>query len=151
MFRKAKEEDIPFINIGLKELNQPTINQFNTIDSYTIYTEHNKPISFADYTISDGIMDLCGIYVIPEKRRMGIGNKTMLYLIHYCHEYKISTIMIEVRPSNIAALNLYKRYGFKKIATRINYYPKTENAPREDALIMHKKIHFRKRKETYEE
>lgn len=150
MFRNAIESDIPFLNVGLSELKQPEINEFNTIDNYIVYTDHNRLLSFANYTVSDSIMDLCGIYVTNEKRGNGFGNKMMLYLVHYCHEKKINTIMIEVRPSNTVALNLYKKFGFKKIAVRTNYYEKDGEIPREDALIMHKKVHFRKRKETYE-
>jgi len=151
MFRDAEEKDISFLNIGLKELDQPEINNYNPVDNYVIYTEYGRELSFANYTISDGIMDLCGIYVKTDKRKKGIGNKMMNYLIDYCYDHKISTIMIEVRPSNTIALNLYKKFGFKLIAVRRDYYQKSNDCPKEDALIMHKKINLRKGKEKYEE
>jgi ribosomal-protein-alanine N-acetyltransferase len=42
--------------------------------------------------------------------------------------------MLEVRPSNEAALRLYQRYGFLRIGTRPGYYPAVGG--REDAVVM---------------
>jgi ribosomal protein S18 acetylase RimI-like enzyme len=39
---------------------------------------------------------------------------------------------LEVRPSNLAALKLYERLGFREIGRRKGYYTDT----REDALLM---------------
>jgi ribosomal-protein-alanine N-acetyltransferase len=39
---------------------------------------------------------------------------------------------LEVRPSNRAALALYERFGFRKVAVRKNYY----HNDREDALVL---------------
>ena len=43
-------------------------------------------------------------------------------------------ITLEVRQSNITAVNLYKKNGFKQVAIRKNYY----NNPIESAIIMTK-------------
>jgi len=43
-------------------------------------------------------------------------------------------LTLEVRESNIAALKLYKRAGFKITGRRKHYY----NKPDEDAIIMSK-------------
>jgi len=40
--------------------------------------------------------------------------------------------MLEVRPSNTAAVTLYKKLGFAEIGRRPNFY----SFPREDALLM---------------
>ena len=47
---------------------------------------------------------------------------------------KIKHIVLEVRPSNIAARALYNKFGFKTMGIRRNYYID----PVEDALIMGK-------------
>jgi ribosomal-protein-alanine N-acetyltransferase len=43
-------------------------------------------------------------------------------------------MLLEVRPSNEAAIRLYQRYGFERIGVRRGYYP-TEGG-REDAIVM---------------
>jgi ribosomal-protein-alanine N-acetyltransferase len=42
--------------------------------------------------------------------------------------------MLEVRPSNVAAVALYEKMGFNEIGVRRNYYPAGEG--REDALLL---------------
>jgi [ribosomal protein S18]-alanine N-acetyltransferase len=39
-----------------------------------------------------------------------------------------------VRPSNIPAIDLYRRFGFNEVGTRQGYYPAPQG--REDALIL---------------
>ncbi len=45
-----------------------------------------------------------------------------------------ANIFLEVRPSNDAALALYGRFGFRKVAVRRDYYPAHQG--REDALVL---------------
>lgn len=47
----------------------------------------------------------------------------------------MNSVLLEVRPSNTRALNIYLRYGFTRIGTRRNYYPAPDNR-REDAIVM---------------
>jgi ribosomal-protein-alanine N-acetyltransferase len=50
-------------------------------------------------------------------------------------------IILEVRPSNLAALTLYKSLGYAKIGLRKNYYPAdSQTGSREDAIVMAKSI-----------
>jgi ribosomal-protein-alanine N-acetyltransferase len=49
-------------------------------------------------------------------------------------QHKADTLLLEVRPTNEIAVNLYRSFGFNDLAIRPNYYP-SENG-REDALIM---------------
>jgi ribosomal-protein-alanine N-acetyltransferase len=46
------------------------------------------------------------------------------------------SVYIEVRPSNKAAIALYRKLGFQVIGTRPNYYPESN----EEALVMKKQI-----------
>ena len=43
-------------------------------------------------------------------------------------------MMLEVRPSNVAARQLYARFGFSEITIRRGYYPLGHG--REDAILM---------------
>jgi ribosomal-protein-alanine N-acetyltransferase len=69
-------------------------------------------------------------------RRMGVGKSLVEGLIHVCSEKEISSMTLEVRKSNIAAQNLYKKYGFIEAGVRPKYYADDN----EDAIIMWKNI-----------
>jgi hypothetical protein len=47
-----------------------------------------------------------------------------------------SSVYLEVRLSNITAIKLYEKLGFREIGRRSNYYPDSK----EDALVMIKNI-----------
>ena len=52
-------------------------------------------------------------------------------LIKIAKERKLNSITLEVNTKNIPAINLYKKYNFKEVGLRKNYYKNCE-----DALIM---------------
>jgi len=62
----------------------------------------------------------------------GLGRRLLEHMLIEAGKREIAFATLEVRASNVRAINLYRRYGFKGIAIRKNYY--TDN--REDALIM---------------
>jgi ribosomal-protein-alanine N-acetyltransferase len=47
----------------------------------------------------------------------------------------MASILLEVRPSNERALQVYERYGYTQIGRRKGYYPAHEGR-REDAIVM---------------
>jgi ribosomal-protein-alanine N-acetyltransferase len=50
-------------------------------------------------------------------------------------------MILEVRPSNAAALKLYQALGYEQIGLRKNYYPADiASGLREDALVLGKSI-----------
>ncbi len=77
------------------------------------------------------VMDLA---VTPRLKRMGIGSLLLRNALQELRRTRpdISLVTLEVRESNIAALKLYEKYGFREIGSRRGYYKK----PSEDALIM---------------
>jgi ribosomal protein S18 acetylase RimI-like enzyme len=72
------------------------------------------------------------IAVLPQYRGLGIGEALTAKLIQKSRELKLDWLMLEVRPSNIAAVTLYNKLGFAEIGKRPNFY----SFPREDALLM---------------
>ena len=53
------------------------------------------------------------------------------------------TMLLEVRPSNTAAINCYNAAGFNEIGSRKDYYPAADG--REDALLFARQIPPRSR------
>ena len=52
----------------------------------------------------------------------------MNFGIDYMKDNQVSTITLEVRPSNKKAQELYRKLGFNKVAIRRNYYKDNEDA-----------------------
>jgi ribosomal-protein-alanine N-acetyltransferase len=85
----------------------------------------------------------------PDHRRKGIATALMQHLFELTGNDGQRGYTLEVRVSNLDAIRLYERLGFKARGTRRGYY--TDN--REDALIMWREPVFsetEKARENYE-
>ena len=76
------------------------------------------------------------IGVFAQYRRKGIGAELLEALCAYSRENGIVLLTLEVRESNIPAISLYERFGFKRVGVRKNYYKK----PVENGLLYNKEI-----------
>ena len=74
---------------------------------------------------------ITNVAVHPDHRRGGVAKVLMKLMLDLCEEQGVTDVTLEVRPSNTAALNLYRGFGFKEEGLRPKYY---ENG--EDALIL---------------
>ncbi|HTW07229.1 MAG TPA: ribosomal protein S18-alanine N-acetyltransferase [Acidimicrobiales bacterium] len=70
--------------------------------------------------------------VAPGQRRQGLGTRILAHLARQGAERGCAAMTLEVRVSNTAAQELYRKFGFVVEGTRPNYYPETH----EDALVM---------------
>lgn len=77
--------------------------------------------------------ELESIVVNDMYRRQGIAHKLVDWFTSIA---KVATIHLEVRPSNLPALELYKSLGFNVYAKRPGYY----SSPTEDALLLKRKF-----------
>ena len=77
------------------------------------------------------ILNLC---IAPDLQRRGLGRDMLHHLLDISRERRADTAFLEVRPSNLAARNLYAQAGFDDVGVRRNYYP--ARSGREDAIIM---------------
>ena len=68
----------------------------------------------------------------PLYRRRGLADKLISALVRQARDRGLSTLSLEVRESNTAAIALYEKHGFS-VAGRRNYFYKN---PREHALVM---------------
>jgi len=85
-------------------------------------------------SIASGESHLLNLCVRPESRCQGVGLKILQHLISLARRHEAEIIFLEVRPSNEAAIELYRRNGFNELGTRKDYYPAGD--AREDALIL---------------
>ena len=76
--------------------------------------------------------DITNVAVVPEERKKGIGLLLLESMIKEALYRGILALVLEVRASNQAAIQLYKKAGFMVEGVRTGYYEK----PKEDALLM---------------
>ena len=74
------------------------------------------------------------VAVFPQYRKNGIGKALIDYLADFGVQNNLYMLTLEVRESNIPAINLYQKCGFEKVGQRKNYY----SSPTEDAILMTK-------------
>ena len=72
------------------------------------------------------------IGVRASEQRRGYGTALFAALVLRAYEMGARWVTLEVRASNLHAMQLYERFGFKEIGRRRGYY--TDNG--EDAVIM---------------
>ena len=79
-----------------------------------------------------GEVYITNVAVFSKYRRRGIAETLIKNLICISTSENADFITLEVRKSNVGAINLYTKMGFKTVGERKSFY---EN-PREDALLM---------------
>jgi ribosomal-protein-alanine acetyltransferase len=62
------------------------------------------------------------IAVRPDLQGRGAGSALLRYVFNEGRRRGSHFATLEVRPSNVAALRLYERYGFRRVAVRARYY-----------------------------
>ena len=86
-------------------------------------------------------LHLLNITVSPKLRKLGLASRMMAAIEGVAAQQNMPRIILEVRPSNIAAITLYQKLGYEQIGIRKNYYPADPQLGiREDALVMAKSI-----------
>ncbi|HEM0303030.1 TPA: ribosomal protein S18-alanine N-acetyltransferase, partial [Legionella pneumophila] len=83
------------------------------------------------------ILNLCIAKPLQSK---GLGRKLLQTVLYSLSKYtQTESVILEVRPSNSAALHLYETMGFEKVEIKKDYY-KDKNSV-EDAILLKKLLH----------
>ena len=77
---------------------------------------------------------LLNFAVASRWQRRGVATQFLQFLLDRAQDGKRDMLYLEVRPSNVAGLKLYQRFGFKQLGVRRDYYPAVTG--REDALFL---------------
>ncbi len=75
---------------------------------------------------------IVSVAVLDELQGVGVGELLLIAAMEQAIVRGSNAVTLEVRPSNLVARNLYKKYGFEEKGVRKGYY--VDN--REDAIIM---------------
>ena len=105
----------------------------NEDHSYMLIAEENGRIcGYLNTTFVLDEMNLNRICVLPQYRRIGLGTALVGRMFDYARTHGICTIYLEVRESNDSAQRVYRRFGFKVVGERANFYQN----PTETGLVM---------------
>lgn len=99
-----------------------------------VYESESGIEAYGVMSLGAGEAHILTIVVYAFSRGKGIGKTMLSHLLQLAKGHKVSQVLLEVRPSNKIAINLYHALGFNEVGIRPNYYPADEG--REDALIM---------------
>ena len=81
---------------------------------------------------------LLNITIAAEHQRKGLGRRLLDETMTMARGLNMRRLLLEVRPSNVAALGLYRAAGFREIGLRRGYYPGGNG--REDAIVMEREL-----------
>ncbi|ULJ62311.1 ribosomal protein S18-alanine N-acetyltransferase [Wielerella bovis] len=107
-------------------------------DLDTVLVAQNKQGAILAFIVWQTIVDEMELHLIAtatEYRQQGIAQMLMQEMFQAASTANIVRIMLEVRASNHAAQNLYRKLGFSATAVRQKYYRDGE-----DAVLMEKII-----------
>ena len=68
----------------------------------------------------------------PEYRRQGIGKRLLAHALRHIMQDGARSSFLEVRESNLAAQEMYRKFGYEQSGIRRRYYKDND----EDALLM---------------
>ena len=104
----------------------------NELATYIVGELDGKIVAYAGAWVSFNQAEVMSVAVDPELRGQGVGTILFGELIKAVKARGATAITLEVRPSNEAAIKLYKNFGLRSVGRRRGYY--LDNG--EDALIM---------------
>ena len=143
LIRPASFDDISSIVEIENKTNQMPWSKAQFLSSmevghYSVVMHKDSDIlGFAIYSPIIPESHLLNIAIYPAYQGKGIGDKLLQQIILQNRTIGVKTISLEVRVSNLPAINLYEKRGFHKDAIRPDYY---SGSPKEDALLMSLKI-----------
>ena len=99
-----------------------------------VYEAQGKMLGYAVLMPAVDEMHLLNIGIDSEYQRQGQGAALLDEMMNVARGLHVQRVILEVRPSNMAALGLYRKAGFSELAVRRGYYPAANG--REDAMVM---------------
>jgi ribosomal-protein-alanine N-acetyltransferase len=100
--------------------------------SYLVLKVDGKVAGYGGLMFAADEAHVTNIAIAPTVRRQGLGAHLLAELAREGARRQCTAMTLEVRMGNVAAQNLYRKFGFVVAGVRKNYYPETG----EDAYIM---------------
>jgi ribosomal-protein-alanine N-acetyltransferase len=91
-----------------------------------------RVVAFANYWLVADEVHVLNLATHPQARHEGHASRMMAHMIDFARRELCRYVTLEVRRSNAGALRLYRRFAFRAIGVRPNYYAEDQ----EDAIVM---------------
>jgi len=141
-----QERDLPFV-MEIERLSFPNpwqessfqgeiANLHISYPNVIIYRPQDKIVGYIIFWLVQEEAQISNLAVHPDYKRLGIGEAVLGQVLTIMRKMDAKQVILEVRPSNLAARTLYEKNGFTLLGLRKGYY---QNPP-EDALIMSKNL-----------
>lgn len=114
--------EVNTINNFLKEFDTCVTNLDAPFKKYIGYEIDDKIVSFLNYSLIYDRIEIEYIYTNHDYRNKNLASILLNYLCDLGKKNNCSNITLEVRCSNVRAINFYEKNGFKKVSIRKNYY-----------------------------
>ncbi|HPE61746.1 MAG TPA: ribosomal protein S18-alanine N-acetyltransferase [Thiolinea sp.] len=101
-----------------------------------VHEKVGEIVAYTVISVAAGEMHVLNLTVRSESRKQGLGKHLLMAAEKIGQALGADECFLEVRPSNTAALQLYRHQGFNEVGLRRNYYPAHKG--REHAVIMAK-------------
>jgi ribosomal-protein-alanine N-acetyltransferase len=89
-------------------------------------------VAFCNYWLVTDEMHILNLATHPQERRQGHAERLLAHIIELGRRASCRLVTLEVRRSNEAAQRIYRRFAFKAVGIRPNYYVDDN----EDAVVM---------------
>jgi len=89
-------------------------------------------VAFANYWLVADELHILNIATHPRARRCGYATRLLAHMTEVARQVPCRLMTLEVRRSNAAAQRLYRRFAFRAVGVRPNYYAEDN----EDAVVM---------------
>jgi len=128
----VKCENEYFHNFNTKEKLEEELN--NPLINYFVLVKDNV-LGYINLWIDEDKAQINSLVILKQYRTKGYGTKFLEFIFKKLGEIGIKELTLEVRPTNIFAMKLYTKCGFKQVAVRKAYYNNGE-----DAFLMYKRL-----------
>ncbi len=79
-------------------------------------------LGYGGVMVGSAEADVQTLAVAPAAQGRGLGGTLLEALVEQAREAGATSLLLEVRADNVAAIGLYERHGFDRIAVRRRYY-----------------------------
>ena len=110
--------------VQVNDLNEMLEDGFSKV---LVYEEELEVVGFITATDLGETCDIVSLVVDPRYRNKMVASNLIDYLISELSE-NLKIITLEVDSNNIAAINLYEKFGFEVVNVRRHYYSNGDDA-----------------------
>lgn len=142
MYRTMTPADVPFISrleeetFSMPWSSESFLQMISKEDTrYYVAEEDGQLLGGCGLWMIAGEGNITNVAVTKDARRRGVGTGLLMHLMEEGDREGVTAYTLEVRVSNEAAIQMYRKLGFVSEGIRPGFYEK----PVEDAMIMWKR------------